>query len=141
MQRTRLLATLPWLAVTVLLAVSAGAQTVPSPNGWVVLSVDEYRALRQRAMPPVPTLPPSGPSAVLTRVDYELRVDGDAATGRARLTIDVLRDGWTTVAMPVGLIAREALIDGRPVALIGGKEPYVLLSRAGRSSRWTWRCP
>lgn len=85
-------------------------------------------------MPPAPTPPPLGPSAVLTRVDYELRVDGEAAAmGRVLLTIDVLRDGWTKVAIPVGLIAREARIDGRPVALVGGKEPHVLLSRAGRS--------
>ena len=40
--------------------------------------------------------------ATLTRVDYDLRVDGDTVAGRALLTIDVLRDGWTRVQIPAG---------------------------------------
>lgn len=116
------------------LATSSLAQPIPSPDGWVVLSVDEYRALRQRAVPPTPTPPATAPAAVLTRVDYDLRVDGESVSGRVVLTIDVMRDGWTTVTMPQGLMARDARVDGRPVALVRGKEPQVLLSRVGRSA-------
>ena len=75
----------------------------------------------------------SGPEAVLTRIDYELRLGGDSVIGRALLTMDVLRDGWTQIAIPPGLIAREARLDGQPVSLITGQPPRVLLSRAGRS--------
>jgi hypothetical protein len=108
------------------------AQSVPTPDGWVVLPVDEYRALRERAnpQPPQPAAPPV--DATLTRVDYELRADGDSVSGRALLTIDVLRDGWTRVQIPAGLMVRDARIDGQPVSLIEGPPPHVLLSRAGR---------
>ncbi|HEY1303403.1 MAG TPA: hypothetical protein VGF24_07650 [Vicinamibacterales bacterium] len=110
----------------------AFAQTAPTPDGWVVLPVDEYRALRERAnpQPPQPANPPV--DATLTRVDYELRADSDSVSGRALLTIDVLRDGWTRVQIPAGLMVRDARLDGQPVSLIGGPPPHVLLSRQGR---------
>jgi len=110
----------------------AFAQTAPTPDGWVVLPVDEYRALRERAnpQPPQPASPPV--DATLTRVDYELRADSDSVSGRALLTIDVLRDGWTRVQIPAGLMVRDARLDGQPVSLIGGPPPHVLLSRQGR---------
>src|SRR5438034_2851014 len=116
----------------------AFAQTTPGSNdGWVVLPVDEYRALRDRANPP-PTPPAPPPvEATLTRVDYDLRVDTDTVTGRAVLTIDVLRDGWTRVQIPAGLMARAASLDGQAVALedgTGSTGPRVLVSRAGRST-------
>src|SRR5439155_12172495 len=53
--------------------------------------------------------------------------------GRAVLTIDVLRDGWTRVQIPAGLMARSASLDGQIVAL-EDNPPRVLLSRAGRST-------
>jgi hypothetical protein len=108
------------------------AQTPLSPDGWVVLPVDEYRALRERAnpQPPQPANPPV--DATLTRVDYDLRVENESVAGRALLTIDVLRDGWTRVQIPAGLMVRDARIDGQPVSLVEGPPPYVLLSRAGR---------
>ena len=99
----------------------------------VFLPVDEYRALRDRTRPPAPP-PISTVDATLTRVDYELRLEGEALVGRALLTADVLRDGWARVAVPAGLLAREARLDGRRVALVEGPPPYVLLSRAGRAS-------
>src|SRR5262245_51630353 len=110
----------------------AFAQTAPAPDGWVVLPVDEYRALRERAnpQPPQPATPPV--DATLTRVDYELRADTDSVSGRALLTIDVLRDGWTRVQIPAGLMVRDARIDGQPVSLVEGPPPHVLLSRSGR---------
>jgi hypothetical protein len=110
------------------------AQTPASADGWVVLPVEEYRALRERAIPPAP-LPPAPPvDATLTRVDYDLRVDGDSIAGRALLTIDVLKAGWTRVQIPAGLMVRDARLDGQPVSLVEGPPPHVLLGRAGRAT-------
>ena len=109
------------------------AQTPTPAEGWVVLPVDEYRALRERAIPPAP--PPLAPpvDATLTRIDYDLRVDSDSISGRALLTIDVLKEGWTRVQIPAGLMVRDARLDGQPVSLVEGPPPHVLLARAGRS--------
>src|SRR5262245_66537627 len=89
------------------------AQTIAPGDGWVVLPVDEYRALRDRANPPAP--PPVAPpvDATVTRIDYDLRVDTDSVTGRALVTIDVLREGWTRVQIPPGLRARDARSEER----------------------------
>ena len=120
-------------SVCVLVCAVGAAQTAAPADGWVVLPVDEYRTLRQRANPP-PALPPAPPlEATLTRLDYDVRVEADTVSGRATLTIDVLRDGWTRVHIPAGLMVREATLDGQPVALVDGPPPQVLLSRAGRS--------
>ncbi len=113
----------------------ATAQTTPlavSPDGWVVLPVDEYRALRERANPQPPQPAASPVDATLTRIDYDLRIENDTVAGRALLTIDVLRDGWTRVQIPAGLMVRAALLDGQPVPLVEGPPPHVILSRAGR---------
>ena len=108
------------------------AQAPVTPDGWVVLPVDEYRALRERAFPPPP--PPSRPpvDATLTRIDYDLRLENESVVGHAVLTIDVLRDGWTRVQIPAGLMVRDAKIDTQPVPLVEGPPSHVLLSRAGR---------
>jgi carboxypeptidase family protein len=66
------------------LAARATAQTTAPPEGWVVLPLDEYKALREKALPVAPAPAPPPVDATLTRVDYELRVAGDAVTGRAR---------------------------------------------------------
>lgn len=123
-----------------LCAATAVRAQAPAADGWVVLPVDEYRALRARANPGEP--PAIGPpvDATLTRVDYELRVDpseisgagGDAVAGRAVLTIDVLRDGWVKVPIPSGLMVRDARIDGQPVALLDGPPAHIVLSQMGR---------
>jgi hypothetical protein len=88
--------------------------------------------LRERAnpQPPQPANPPI--DATLTRVDYDLRVENEAVAGRAMLTVDVLRDGWTRVQIPAGLMVRDARLDGQSVPLVEGPPPYVLLSQAGR---------
>ena len=44
----------------------------------------------------------------------------------------MLRDGWTRVQIPAGLMVRDARLDGQPVSLVEGPPPHVLLSRAGR---------
>lgn len=118
---------------TVCGAAAIAAQTPAPPEGWVVLPVDEYRALRERAIPAAP-LPPAPPvDATVTRVEYDLRVDSDSVGGRALLTIDVLREGWTRVQIPAGLMVRDARLDGQPVSLVEGPPAHVLLARAGRS--------
>jgi hypothetical protein len=122
-------------AIVVSASVGVGglaAQTTAPPEGWVVLPLDEYKALREKAQPPPAASTPPPVDATLTRVDYDLRVDGDAVSGRARLTIDVLRDGWTRVQVPSGLLVRDAQLDGQPVSIVAGAAPHVLLSRAGR---------
>ena len=132
MDRARLVLAVALVCAFFLAAVPI-AQTTSPPDGWVVLPVDEYRALRDRANPTPAPIPPSPVDATLTRVDYDLRVDTDAVAGRALLTIDVLREGWTRLQIPAGLMVREASLDGQPVALVDGRPPQVLLSHAGRS--------
>src|SRR6185369_2700139 len=102
---------LPASLALILLACFAyvSAQSAPpSADGWVVLPVSEYVALKRAASPsePEPAAPPV--EATLTRIDYTLKVDGDLATGEARLTVDVIKNGWVRIAMPDGLIVRDA---------------------------------
>jgi hypothetical protein len=108
------------------------AAQAPAPDGWVVLPVDEYRGLRDRSLGVAPPVPAPPVDATLTRVDYELRAEGESITGRALLTVDVLRDGWTRVPIPAGLMVRDARVDGQPVAIIEDGPPHLLLPRAGR---------
>jgi hypothetical protein len=121
-------------------AAAAMAQSAaPASSGWVVLPVNEYQALRQAAFPVAlePAAPPV--DATLTRIDYDLKVDGDLASGEARLTVDVIKNGWVRLAIPDGLMVREAQLDGHKVTLVsrprekgpGGSD--LLLSKTGRS--------
>ncbi|HSE32618.1 MAG TPA: hypothetical protein VLA93_13680 [Pyrinomonadaceae bacterium] len=119
-------------------ATSTVAQTTPAiPDGWVVLPVDEYRALRRAAFPLDSDPAPPPVEATLSRIDYDLKVEGDLASGEARLTVDVIQEGWVRLAMPKGLMVREATLDGRQVTLVtpaadkGAGE--LLLSKTGRS--------
>jgi len=115
------------------------AQDANHSPGWVVISVPEYRALRVKAYPTErePESPPV--DATLTRVDYDLRVDTDLASGRAILTVDVLKNGWVRVPIPAGLFVREARLDGKSLSLAppaAGKDASqlsALLSHPGRS--------
>jgi hypothetical protein len=125
------------LLAAFMFAPSLRAQNAPSSDGWVVLPIDEYRALRARAFPPDPGPAPPPIDAALTRVDYDLRLSGDTIAGQARLTIDVLKQGWASVQVPAGILIRDARVDGRPTTLVvdrHGTPPRVLLSRAGRST-------
>ena len=128
------------MAAILLLAPHLPAQTGLHSPGWVVISVDEYRSLRARAFPSERESPSPPVDATLTRVDYDLRIDGDAAAGRATLTVDVLKDGWVRVPIPPGLLVREARLDGKLVSLVpgasgksGGGQLSALLSHPGRS--------
>jgi hypothetical protein len=127
----RLIATLA-LAIATAIALPAQAQEPPRSDGSVVLALDEYRALRARAFPAAPDPLPPPVDATLTRIDYELAVNGDTVTGVARLTIDVLKQGWVSIPLPTGLFVRGARLDGKPTALVDGNPPRVLVSRAGR---------
>ena len=124
-------------ALVVVALVCAGspalsAQEVPRSDGWVVISVDDYRALRLKAYPPEPPPDPPPVQVTLSRVDYALRADGDAIAGAMRLTADVLADGWVEVPVPMGFAVRGARVDGRPVSLVDRGAPRVLLSKRGR---------
>src|SRR5216110_1247771 len=126
------------ILVFVSVASSFGQTTAHSP-GWVVLPVDEYRTLHAKAYPIERDPEPPPVEATLTRVDYELRIDGELASGRASLTVDVLKDGWVRVPVPAGLLVREARLDGKLVSLVSdtsgkaGSQLSALLSHSGRA--------
>jgi hypothetical protein len=122
------------LGIALLLTATATlAQEPARMDGWVVLSLAEYRDLRSRAFPAPPDPAPPPIDSVLTRVDYDLRAGADVATGQAHLIVDVLKEGWVTLQVPSGLMIRNARLDGRPAALLSGSPPRMLISRPGRS--------
>jgi hypothetical protein len=125
-----------------LLAITSAAQDPAHSPGWVVIPVSEYGSLHAKAYPPVEREPDGPPlDATLTRVEYDLRIDGDLASGHATLTIDVLKDGWARVPIPTGLLIREARLDGKLVSLApitpagktGGGQWSAVLSKRGRA--------
>src|SRR5438309_6187250 len=129
-----------YLLILVFLSVARSfGQTTPHSPGWVVLPVDEYRTLHAKAYPVERDPEPPPVEATLTRVDYELRIDGELASGRASLTVDVLKDGWVRVPVPAGLLVREARLDGKLVSLVSdtsgkaGSQLSALLSHSGRA--------
>jgi hypothetical protein len=126
-------ATFVCAAVVLCAASGTQAQEPSRSDGWVVIPIEDYRSLRLRAFPLDRPPDPPPVEATLTRLDYDLRVSGDSIAGEARLTIDVLREGWVRVQIPTGLLVRSARIDGRAVPLIDAPAPHVLLSKAGRA--------
>jgi hypothetical protein len=123
----------------VLFTANSFGQTTAHSPGWVVLPVDEYRTLHARAYPIERDPEPPPVEATLTRVDYDLRIDTELASGRATLTVDVLKDGWVRVPVPAGLLVREARLDGKLVSLVpgtpgkAGSQLSALLSHSGRA--------
>src|SRR5712691_9431044 len=127
------------LALVILSAPNVLGQTAAHSPGWVVLPVEEYRTLHAKAYPIERDPEPPRIEATLTRVDYDLRIDGELASGRASLTVDVLKDGWVRVPVPAGLLVREARLDGKLVSLVPGSsgkaggQLSALLSHSGRA--------
>ena len=126
--------------VAVLLwAGGVSAQDAAPRTGWVVLPVEQYHTLRQQAHPTEAPPPDPPVLATLTRIDYDLRVAGETASGTALLTVDVLGDGWINVRIPPGLRLGGAKLDGRPVSIVAAASdkpddgPRVLVSRRGRA--------
>jgi hypothetical protein len=122
-----------WLSPVIL------AQESAHSPGWVVISVPDYRALRGKAFPAEREPEPPPVDATLTRVDYDLHVDSDFASGTATLTVDVLKNGWVRVPIPSGLFVREAKLDGKPLSLTSlsaskdASQLSALLSHTGRA--------
>jgi len=137
--------TIPFFA-SALLALSSATpaqqdSSRPPGPGWVVIGLDEYKTLRAKAYPPEREPEPPPVEATLSRVDYDLHVNGEFASGRANLTIDVLKDGWVRVPIPAGLLVREAKLDGKSVSLVSGPaagksgtQLSAVLSHPGRST-------
>jgi len=115
------------------------AQESAHSPGWVVISVPDYRALRVRAFTAEREPEPPPVDAALSRVDYDLRVDTDVASGHATLNVDVLKNGWVRVPIPSGLFVREARLDGKPLSLASlsaskeSNQLSALLSHTGRA--------
>ena len=84
--------------------------------------------------------------ATLTRVDYDLRLDGAVATGQATLTVDVLKDGWVRVPVPAGLLVsgargtRTARFPLYRPPLEAAPSLLCSLDAAGQPSCWMWPC-
>ena len=136
----RLPASLGLFLLVFLSFVSTSAQTASSPSpGWVVLPVDDYAALKRAAASVQPEPPPPPVEATLSRIDYDLKIDGDLASGEARLTVDVIKNGWVRLPLPEGLVVRDAQLDGKPVNLVtrpkekGPGAFDLLLSKQGRA--------
>ena len=135
--------TIPLLAsvLTAAPACPADESARPPGPGWVVIGLDEYKTLRAKAYPPEHEPEPPPIEATLSRVDYDLHVNGEFASGQANLTIDVLKDGWVRVPIPAGLLVREAKLDGKSVSLVAGpaagksgSQLAAVLSHPGRST-------
>src|SRR5579859_1537907 len=145
--RESLIVALSFALATLFIATLTAAAQTPAPQlsadlshspGWVVISVDDYQNLRTRAFPTERDPEPPPVDATLTRVDYDLRIAGELATGRASLTVDVLKDGWVRVPIPSGLLVREARLDGKLVSLVsasgkGASQLSAVLAHAGRA--------
>ena len=116
----------------------ASAEDSSRSSGWIAIPESEYRALRTRAFPAerVAELPPV--LSTLTRIDYDLRINGDFASGQASLTIDVIKDGWVRIPIPSNLLVREAKLDGKLVSLVsegkGSSSKSVVFTHQGRAT-------
>ena len=126
--------------VSIWMALAAAGGISAQSAGWVAIPVNEYGALRAKAYPAEaePARPPV--EAALTRVEYDVRVNGEMAVGQANLTLDVFKDGWVRVPIPAGLLVREAKLSGGVVSLVpgvgakGGGQLFAVVSRAGRAT-------
>ena len=72
----RLPASLCLLLVFVIFTWAQTASTAAA-DGWVVLPVNEYTALKNAASTTEPEPPAPPVEATLSRIDYQLKIDGD----------------------------------------------------------------
>lgn len=124
------------IALLAFFATQLAAQEPAHSPGWVVISVPDYHALRVKAFPTEREPEPPPVDATLSRVEYELLADSGVASGRATLTVDVLKNGWVRVPIPAGLFVRDAKLDGKPLSLApasGGNQLSALLAHPGRA--------
>jgi len=116
---------------------SCFAQDNGGSPGWVVLPIHDYAALRTKAFPPPERTAQAPVQATLTRIDYDLRIEGAVASGRASLTVDVLKDGWVRIPIPQGLLVRDARLGSERLSLVptpeNPKQLSAVLSQRGRS--------
>jgi hypothetical protein len=120
-------------------SISCGAiaQDASHASGWIAIPAAKYESLHAKAYPVEPA--PEAPKidATLTRIDYDLRINGDFAAGKATLTVDVLKNGWVKIPIPSSLLIREAKLEGKPVSFVTDeKSPNsksVVFSRQGRA--------
>ena len=118
--------------LAVVFAPEVNAQEPTPLDGWVVISLDEYRALRLRAYPPEPPPQPPPVDLALTRADYDLRVNGDSIEGEARLAVDVFAEGLVVVPLPSGFLVR-AVRGARLMSIVGQGGQQLLVTKRGRS--------
>jgi hypothetical protein len=128
-----------WMAIMLFPFVArASAEDSARSSGWIAIPESEYRAIRTKAFPveAAPELPPV--LSTLTRIDYDLKINGDFASGQANLTIDVIKDGWVRIPIPSNLLVREAKLDGKLVSLVsegkGSTAKSVVFSHQGRAN-------
>jgi hypothetical protein len=116
----------------------ASAEDTQRSSGWIAIPETEYRALRNKAFPAerAAELPPV--LSTLTRIDYDLKINGDFASGQASLTIDVMKNGWVCVPIPSNLLVREAKLDGKLVSLVsegkGSSSKSVVFTHQGQAT-------
>ena len=113
------------LLVFLCVANLAAAQEATRSPGWVVIPIGEYETLRSKAYPVDRAAEGPPLEATLTRLDYDLRLDGPLASGLAVLTIDVAKECWSRIPIPSGPLVRDAKLNGKPFG-------------AGFNSRRSW---
>jgi hypothetical protein len=107
-------------AVTCVLSRGVLAQDASRSSGWIAISAAEYQSLHDKAYPGEPKPEAPQVQATLTRISYDLRINGDMATGQANLTVDVIKDGWVRIPIPSALLVRDAKLDGKSVSIVDG---------------------
>lgn len=98
----------------------------------VFLPYDQFQQLWQTAQQKSKTPPTAGPpvAAIIAAATSEATVRKDVVQVSARLTIELLREGWNTVPLRLNSAAiQSATIDGQPARISATKTGYELLYR------------
>src|SRR2546427_397553 len=119
-----------FLAVLFFFVANSPAQTAAHSPGWVVLPVDEYRTLHARAYPTEREPEPPPVEATLTRVDYDLRINGDLASGLTRASVQIPRQG-VDVRLAGGLLSEKSES--------AAESKWIAYGRGNEVLTFTWR--